>query len=105
MKKRRVAFSDAAIADILEQSDWYVAQSRRPLAQRWEKAVTSAIALIVNHPAAGAQCSFRALELHDVKRTTVRGFPRHLLFYRFDEEEIFILRVVHGARDSERLFS
>jgi len=105
VKKRRLVLSDAAIADILEQSDWYVAQSGPPLAQRWEKAVTSAISLIVDHPAAGARCSFRALELHDVKRTTVRGFPRHLLFYRYDEEEIFILRVVHGARDLERLFS
>jgi len=30
-------------------------------------------------------------------------FSKHLLFYRRDEEEILILRVVHGARDLERL--
>jgi hypothetical protein len=31
--------------------------------------------------------------------------PKHLLFYRFDDDEVFVLRVVHGARDLERLFS
>jgi toxin ParE1/3/4 len=105
VKKRALVFSDAAIADILEQSEWYVAQSGRPLALRWEKAVTSAVSLISNHPGVGAQCSFRHPELRDVRRTTIRGFPKHLLFYRFDEEEMFVLRVVHGARDLERLFS
>ncbi len=32
MKKPRIAFSDAAIADILEQSDWYEAQADRSVA-------------------------------------------------------------------------
>lgn len=27
MKKRRLVFSDAAIADILEQADWYCEQA------------------------------------------------------------------------------
>jgi len=31
----------------------------------------------------------------------IAGFPRHLIFYRAEEEEIRILRVVHGARDLE----
>ena len=33
------------------------------------------------------------------------GISKHLLFYKFDDEEVFVLRVVHGARDLERLFS
>ncbi|MBZ5573491.1 MAG: hypothetical protein LAO09_16610 [Acidobacteriia bacterium] len=39
-----------------------------------------------------------------MRRTPISNFPKHLLFYRFQAEEIFILRVVHGARDLERLF-
>jgi len=34
---------------------------------------------------------------------TILGFPEHLLFYRFDDNEVFVLRVVHGASDLERL--
>jgi toxin ParE1/3/4 len=103
VKKARLVLSDAASADILEQADWYVEQSGRPLAQRWEAAVTSAISYAVSHPAAGALCTFRSPELRSVRRTPIRGFPKHLLFYRFDEGEVLILRVVHGARDLERL--
>ncbi len=105
MRKRRLVFSDAAIADILEQAEWYAAQSGCRLARRWEKAVTSAVSSVVSRPAVGAPCKFRPPELREVRRIMISGFPKHLVFYRFDSEEVFVLRVVHGARDLERLFS
>ena len=105
MRRRRLVFSDAAIADILEQADWYAAQSGDRLARRWEKAVTSAISQVLNRPAVAPLCTFRPQALQNLRRTMISGFPKHLLFYRFDDEEVFVLRVVHGARDLERLFS
>jgi toxin ParE1/3/4 len=105
MRKRRLVFSDAAIADILEQAEWYAAQSGRRLGRRWEKAVTSAVSSIARRPAVGALCTFRPPELRGVRRTMISEFPKHLVFYRFDDDEVFVLRVVHGARDLERLFS
>ena len=105
MKKRRLVFSDAAVVDILEQADWYRTQSGRRLALRWERAVTAAIKDVVRHPAAGSPCTFRSLELQGVRRVLIPKFPKHLLFYRFTEDEVFVLRVVHGARDLESLFS
>jgi toxin ParE1/3/4 len=105
MRRRRLVFSDASIADILEQAEWYAAQTGQPLAQRWQRAVTTAISLLLTRPATGAPCRFRSPALRDVRRATISGFPKHLLFYRFDNDEVFILRVVHGARDLERLFS
>lgn len=103
MKKPRLVFSDAAVADILEQADWYSAQSGGALANRWEKAVTAGVLRVVSRPAAGTLCRFQSPELRGVRRTAIAGFPKHLLFYRVDEGEILILRVVHGARDLERL--
>lgn len=105
MKRRRLAFSDAAITDILEQADWYFKQSGHKLVRRWEKALKSAIVQILQRPATGALCAFRPEALRDVRRTPLTGFPKHLLFYRFNDEEVFVLRIVHGARDLERLFS
>ena len=105
MKKRRLVFSDAAIADILEQADWYAAQAGRGLARRWEKAVKSAILQAVRRLATGDPCVFRSKALSGVRRTNITGFPKHLIFYRFDDDEVLVLRVVHGARDLERLFS
>jgi toxin ParE1/3/4 len=103
VKKHRLTLTDAAIADVLDQADWYLRQSGRPLAQRWEKAVTSAISFALRHPAAGSPCTFRSPELRGLRRTAIPRFPKHLLFYRFDGAEVLVLRIVHGARDLETL--
>jgi toxin ParE1/3/4 len=104
VKGQRIVLSDAAISDILEQADWYESQADHRLAERWEKAVTARLLRIVKAPKSGALCRFKADELLDIRRTLVAGFPKHLIFYRFHGKELFILRVVHGARDLERLF-
>jgi len=103
VKTLRLVLSDAAIADVVEQADWYIAQSGAALAKRWERAVTSAVLRILANPAAGTRCTFRLIELRDVRRATLPGFPKHLLFYRFRQSEVLVLRVVHGARDLENL--
>jgi toxin ParE1/3/4 len=104
VKTARLVLSDSAVADILEQADWYMAQSGQALVQRWEKAVTSAVLRVVENPAAGTPCAFQPAELRNVRRTAIVGFPKHLLFYRVHGTEILVLRVVHGARDLEKLF-
>lgn len=103
MKATRLVVSDLAAADVVEQADWYEAQSGEALAERWEKAVTSAILRIVKSPNSGTPCAFKSSELSHVRRASITGFPKHLIFYRFAESEVFVLRVVHGARDLERL--
>jgi len=80
MRRRRLVFSDASIADILEQAEWYAAQTGQPLAQRWQKAVMAAISHLLTRPATGAPCKFRSPALRDVRRATISGFPKHLLF-------------------------
>lgn len=103
MTKNRLVVSDAAATDVVEQADWYSTQSGKDLAERWEAAVTSAIMRALHRPSTGTPCHFQAAELHDLRRTAISGFPRHLLFYRFDRRVVFILRVVHGARNLEAL--
>jgi toxin ParE1/3/4 len=103
VKGQRIVLSDAAVSDILEQADWYESQADHRLAERWEKAVTATLLRIVKASKSGALCRFKADELLDIGRTLVAGFPKHLIFYRFHGKELFILRVVHGARDLERL--
>lgn len=103
MKASRLVVTDLAAADIIEQADWYEAQSGISLAERWGKAVTSAVLKICKNPKAGAPCNFTAPELCDIRRSTITGFPKHLIFYRFAEGELFVMRVLHGARDIEYL--
>jgi toxin ParE1/3/4 len=103
VKPHHLVLSDAAAADITEQADWYLTQSGQTLAGRWEDSVTSAIAYVVKHPGAGARCKFPSHELRNLRRASIPGFRKHLLFYTFDSEQVFVLRVVHGTRDLEHL--
>lgn len=102
MTRATVQFGDAAINDILEQSDWYEQQSGETLATRWENAVTSAV--VAENPRSGPTCAFTTNELQGIRRMRIEGFPKHLIFYRVEDREILILRVVHGTRDLESLF-
>jgi len=51
VKTPRITLTDLAVADILEQADWYEAQADRKLAKRWEEAVTSTLLRLGQHPA------------------------------------------------------
>jgi toxin ParE1/3/4 len=105
VKKTRISFSDAAIADILEQSDWYEAQADHNLAQRWQEAVTATLLRIARRPGTGSPCTFTVGELRGTSRVPVAGFAKHLIVYQSRAAEILVLRVLHGAPDLEGLFS
>jgi plasmid stabilization system protein ParE len=104
--KHRLVFSDAAIADVLEQADWYLQQSGRPRPALGKGSH-------ISNRARNSTSRRRARMRLPIARTQRRAagnhpkFPKHLLFYRFNEneKEVFVLRIVHGARDLERLFS
>jgi toxin ParE1/3/4 len=105
VKAARIVLSEMAIADILEQADWYESQLDSRLAVRWEKAVTAVLLRISQRPATGKLCKFQSDELAGTRRAPVSRFSKHLIFYQVYEREVFVLRVVHGARDLESLFS
>jgi plasmid stabilization system protein ParE len=91
VKRLRVILSDTAVADILGQADWYESQADHKLAERWENAVTATLLRIAKDPGLGPVCQFKVEELFDVRRALVSGFPKHLVFYRFRDKELFIL--------------
>ncbi len=104
MSLARVRLSEAAFTDIIEQADWYEEKSDWELAERWSKAVTSAVLRILKNPQSGAPCRFRPAELRGIRRAPISGFPKHLVFYSVEDTDVLILRVLHGARDLESLF-
>lgn len=103
MNRAAIRLTDVAVNDILEQADWYEQRSDHALARRWENKVAAALIRIEKNPRSGARCGFRTEELQDVRRMPIAGFPKHLIFYRAEDEEVRILRVIHGARDLESL--
>ncbi len=103
MNRAELRLTDVAVSDIQEQADWYERRSGPALARRWENKVTAALIRIAKNPGSGAKCGFSADELQGVRRMSIAGFPRHLIFYYAGKGEPLILRVLHGARDLESL--
>ena len=66
--------------------------------------MTSAVLRILKSPGLGAPCRFSRTELRGIRRVPISGFPKHLVFYSVENNDVLILRVLHGARDLESLF-
>ena len=52
---------------------------------------------------AGAACSFRHPLLAGLRMLPVRGFERHLVFYRLAGDALELIRVYHAARDVDEI--
>lgn len=90
-------FSPAAQRDLNEISE-VIARDKPAAALAFIEKLRGQCQLLANRPEMG----FRRDEL----ARTLRVWPvgRWLIFYRQSEEDIEIVRVVHGARDLPRLF-
>ncbi len=96
--KYRVYRESLAELDLLEHVD-YLAQERPEAVVRFVDAVEHAFDRIAEMPGIGAPRVFSNPRLHGIRLWPVPEFEMYLIFYQFVDEEIRVLRVLHGARD------
>ena len=92
-----------ALAD-LEQIFVYIAESDLDAADRFLLNFEKSVGLLADQPGLGSLPRFRKRELPGIRSWPVKGFRRVLIFYRFAEERIDIVRVLHTARDIAGIF-
>lgn len=46
----------------------------------------------------------RGTVIAEMRILQIRGFPNHLVFHQISKRGVEVLRIVHGARDLQRLF-
>ncbi len=71
------------------------------IAERFVASVEGTLENLVAHPELGPRCWGR---LEGYRRMSIAGFDKHMLFYIPCEVGIELVRVLHGARDIERIF-
>ena len=98
--------SEAAALSIVEQADYYREASDEALVQRWEAAVDEAVRSLLNLPERGAPCRFHSPVLAGLRWIFVPGFSKHMIFYRYSQQErvLLVVQVLHGSRDLEAVF-
>jgi toxin ParE1/3/4 len=90
----------AAREDILRQYRYYlIEQNAEEIAQRFLHAVEIAIQQLHSHPHIGSPRIFSNPALAGLRSWPVRGFPAIRIYYLFAEEELRVIRVLHGKRD------
>ena len=98
----------SARADLLAQWDFYADDVGRPdLADRFTARAESTFKNLARTPGLGRPRPFRSPKAKNLRSWKVADFPKHLIFYRPlpDECGVEIVRVVHGTRDLDALFT
>jgi toxin ParE1/3/4 len=72
-------------------------------ADRLLDAVEDALALLLESPRAGSPREFLSPRAHGMRSWALHGFESYLSFYRVVEDDIEIVRLLHGARDLPHL--
>lgn len=92
----------AARSDLDEQAEFLEATSART-ARRFLVAAEESFRFLLENPHAGVRRDSYVPRLHGVRMWPVRGFERHLIFYRASDDLLEIVRVLHSSRDIDSI--
>ena len=99
-----VSLTPQARRDIIEAA-LHIAGDNPNAADRFLAAIEETFAALRRLPKMGAPRPFADSRLAGLRMFPVTGFTTYLTFYQpRDERGIVVVRVLHGARDIERIF-
>ena len=99
----RVVQTPEARTDLALQAKYYAQKGGMALASRFAEAVKASVRLLAGHPWIGKKTDFRHPKLAGIRFLLVRKpFDKHLIFYRVHEDELDLVRIIHGMRDLPR---
>ena len=103
MKTVSIVYRQKALEDIAEIVRYLALQSPK-VAWQFKERLEETTALLAQVPEIGVQRHFKHPDLADVRFVPLKQFKKYLLFYQRLEDNLHIIRVVHGARDLPMLF-
>jgi toxin ParE1/3/4 len=99
MKTGRIRRRPEAIEDLFAQGTYYVEQGAPETAARFLAAADATFKLLSGRPNLGHRWESSHPRLQGVRVWHVKGFDKHLVFYRPVKGGVEILHVFHGAQD------
>ena len=95
--------SDDFNQDFDLQYRWYLEQAGEAVAEHYLQALLRTLRLLATQPGLGRQRKFRHPALRGMRSFRLASpFEVHLIFYRHDAGQLFVERMMHGARDLPR---
>ncbi|MGI8772610.1 MAG: type II toxin-antitoxin system RelE/ParE family toxin [Acidobacteriaceae bacterium] len=100
---KRLRLRQAAIEDVLEGYAYLSESASITLAGRFLKGFEAACSQLQKHPFLGGQFGSADKRLAGMRRRSVPGFAKFLIFYQVQSDAVDIVRVLHGARDVQSI--
>ena len=97
--KRRILRRLRAMADLDDQTLYYLENAGEEVASRFISAAEETLQRLLDLPLSGATRTYLNPSLEGLRMFPVRGFERHVLFYRPTPEGLEFVRMLHDARD------
>ena len=101
--RRQILVHEEALFDVIDIA-YYIAEDSLEAADRFAEAVDAAYEQLAEFPGMGVARDYSNPKLQGMRMWPVPGFKKYLIFYRANDAELQVLRVLHGARDIENLF-
>jgi toxin ParE1/3/4 len=98
---RRILIHEDASLDLHEHFS-YLAQNNRDRAFEFFDAARQTFATLARMPGMGQQHDSEE-DIANIRKWAVKGFKKYLIFYRYDDEVLEILRLIYATRDLEPL--
>ncbi len=99
----RIIPTAAARNDIMDIADYFYEKSPA-VAAKFLQSIDTTYDQIVRMPELGTKKSFADSDMQNIRIRPVDKHRNYLMFYRVENNSIYILRVLHGARDYEGMF-
>jgi toxin ParE1/3/4 len=100
----RLVIRPAAREDILRQYRYYlIDKDAEGAAERFLVAIHAAIETVCRRPDVGASKALDNRALAGLRSWPVTGFPAIRVYYLSSDEELRVVRVLHGKRDIDPL--
>jgi toxin ParE1/3/4 len=99
-----VVLDPQADADIEDEFN-YLADRSLDAGLRFLSAADNTFAALAEMPGMGRYPRFKDPRLAGLRMWPIKGFSNYLIFYLTTEENIRVLRILHGARNIEQILS
>jgi toxin ParE1/3/4 len=101
---RRITKSDLALNDLEEQAEYIRLRNPRA-ALRFLDAAEALFCQLASMPGIGQLYETTNPLYQDLRCFPVPKFPSHIVYYKPLADGIIVIRVLHGARDIDRIFA
>jgi toxin ParE1/3/4 len=102
---RKLTIRNRATQDLRQQANYILNNGNVDAAEHFLELAEATFAQILIVPRIGKSVDFISARMGEVRQWRMKNFQDYLVFYRVQDEEIEILRVLHGSRDLEDMLS